>query len=140
MAKPQPDPSAPLPKAAWEAFAHEVAKGASAAEAYRKTFPRASRATAETEGPATLRVSQVRLRVDWLRRKAAERPVRRTLLEISRKREICAEIAEDCLEPLPRLKAIQVDNDLAGEGSEARSRDALTGALAGILGLEGGDE
>lgn len=54
-----------------EAFAQAVAKGESAAEAYRKTYPRASAATAETNGPALIRdETQVQLRIAEIRENA----------------------------------------------------------------------
>lgn len=50
-----------------ERFAHVVVKnGGNAAAAYREVYPKASRATAETEGPALLRRPQVARRVAQL--------------------------------------------------------------------------
>ena len=50
-----------------EQFAQKVASGASAAQAYRETYPTASTATAETHGPELLRRRQVAVRVDELK-------------------------------------------------------------------------
>ena len=63
--------STPLRNARHEAFAQEVAGGASAAEAYRGVYVSAKRPTAETEGPKLLRDPQVSLRVTALQSVAA---------------------------------------------------------------------
>jgi hypothetical protein len=64
--------------------------------------------------------------VAWLQQQAASDDVL-TLIE---KRQITAQIARTGEKDSDRLKAIQVDNDLAGEGSEAKGQ----GALAALLG------
>ena len=50
-----------------EQFAQSVAGGASAAQAYRETYPNAGTSTAETSGPELLRKPQVALRVNKLK-------------------------------------------------------------------------
>ncbi len=72
-------------------FAYEVLGGASAAEAYRTVYPRASVATAETNGPRLLRVAQVAAFVEERRAKVlakaevtAEVKLERVLLELNR--------------------------------------------------------
>lgn len=56
-----------LPNKRRELFAQSVVSGMSAAEAYRKHWPKASKATAETNGPEVARDTQVKLRISELR-------------------------------------------------------------------------
>lgn len=72
-------------------FALEVVGGASAAEAYRTTYPRASQKTAETNGPRLLRSAQVAALVEERRAKVIQRAeltaevkLERILLELHR--------------------------------------------------------
>jgi phage terminase small subunit len=72
-------------------FAYEVLGGASAAEAYRTVYPRASAATAETNGPRLLRSAQVAAFVEERRAKVlakaeitSEVRLERVLLELNR--------------------------------------------------------
>jgi phage terminase small subunit len=74
-----------------ELFAYRVLEGASAAEAYRRCYPKAKRSTAETNGPALLRSAQVAAFVDERRAKvlakvsvSAEVKLERVLLELNR--------------------------------------------------------
>jgi hypothetical protein len=77
-----------------EKFAQAVAKGSSAAEAYRKTYPRASDSTAETTGPALLRDSQISLRVSELRKAGADLAKERVAYEIADAVEFCVKVIQ----------------------------------------------
>lgn len=116
------DPSKPLQDAQHERFACELAKGASAAEAYRLAGYKPHRSAASR----LFANVNVFARVQWLKEQAATGDI----LEMKEKRQICAQIARGGEKDSDRLKAIQVDNDLAGEGSEAKG----AGAIAALLG------
>jgi hypothetical protein len=62
----------------------------------------------------------------WLQQQAASDDV----LTLKEKRQITAQIARTGDKNADRLNAIKVDNDLAGDGSEAKG----AGALAMLLG------
>ena len=114
-----------------EAFARNVGiKGMGAAEAYREVYDCAD-STAETNGPALGRKTQISLRISEFREVAAQRAAQKDLLTVEEKRGICAEIARGG-ENKDRLSAIKVDNDLAVDGAEAGSNNALADALARI--------
>lgn len=116
------DPSKPLQDAQHERFACELAKGCSQDEAYELAGYARHRSSA-----SRLRTNaNVSQRVEWLKQQAAKGDI----LEMIEKRQICAQIARGGEKDSDRLKAIQVDNDLAGEGSEAKG----AGALALLLG------
>lgn len=156
------DGSKPLANRKWEAFALLVgSKSMSAAAAYRKGWPKSSKAAAETDGPALARKSQVKLRIAWLRSEASKRLGMRAgavVMSIAEKRAFCAEVVRTPLGEVKKssklcqewsethgehssstrikmpckLAAIRLDNDLAGEGSEAKGNEAV-GSLAGLL-------
>ncbi len=152
------DGSKPLENRKWEAFALLVgSKAMSAAAAYRKGYPAADRATAETKGPALARKGLVRVRIAWLRSEASKRLKTRAeavVMTIAEKREFLAKVVRTpagkvakgsqlCQEwsegehgvklKMPdKLAAIRLDNDLAGDGSEAKGMTAL-GSLIGRL-------
>lgn len=140
------DPSNPLPDAQHERFACELAKGCSQDEAYVKAGFKQNRGNA-ARLKANERVSQ---RLEWLQRKAATM----TVLSIDEKRDFLARLlrvkgaaideekdgdlinglkydaAGNRILILPdKLKAIQLDNDLAGDGSEANAATALSNLL-----------
>jgi len=116
------NPAEPLPDAQHERFACELAKGCSQDEAYALAGFSRNRGNA-----CRLKANEsVTARVAWLQQQAASDDVL-TLIE---KRQITAQIARTGEKDSDRLKAIQVDNDLAGEGSEAKGQ----GALAALLG------
>lgn len=168
MAKLQLDPSAPLPKAVHEAFAVHFALNGNASAAWVHATA-GNPAHADANGSKWQKNSSITARVAWLKAEA-DRLIREqqdeaqlpALLSIIEKRLFCARLLRAKPAELERdsdlwqsiehtkdgtkfrlpskLDAIKIDNDLGGEGSEARSRDALAGALAGILGLEGDDD
>lgn len=113
----------------------------SAAEAYRTGWPKASRETAQTEGPALLRKPHINLRAEELKAEAAARAkekdfltieekraflakvVRTPLAEVSRESELCQEWSEtttkdggsERIKMPSKLDAIKLDNELAPE-------------------------
>ena len=139
-----------------EAFARNVGiHGMSAAEAYRTGWPEASKATAETEGPALARKPHVNLRVMEFREEAAKRAAEKDFLSVEEKRAFLAKIvrtplgevtkdSELCQEwsltdgerttteriKMPsKLDAIKIDNDLATDGAQAVGNKAVADAL-----------
>lgn len=126
----------PLSNPRHERFALLLASGeASAAEAYRSEISqRASKATVETEGPKLARSPQVALRIEWLKSQVAEKAKEQAdevILSMVEKRKICAQIARAGEKDSDRLKAIQVDNDLAGDGSEANKEMVVVVKIGG---------
>lgn len=134
-----------------EAFARNVGiKGMSAAEAYRTGWKTASKATAETEGPALARKPQIALRISEIREKAAIRAAEKDFLTVEEKRRFCArtlrlnpeklDVEEDgdlvqgikydkhgrkIYELMSAKDAIALDNDLAVDGAEAGANKAM---------------
>lgn len=121
--KPDFDPSKPLADAQHERFAQFLAEGRSQLEAYTKA------GYSPNDGNATRLKSNERVlqRVNWLKEQAAKRCV----LTLERKRQICFEIAETG-ENRDRLNAIKVDNDLAGDGSEANKQPIVLVKIGGF--------
>lgn len=129
----------PLANSRHERFACELAKGSAAGKAYEAAGYK------RDDGCASrlLRNAKVAARVDWLKRQAAAVDV----LTIAEKRQFLARLVrcKPAVEPhdsdlwngveavdgvikykLPdKLRAIALDNDLAGEGAEASGQKAL---------------
>ncbi len=144
-----------LEKPKKEAFAQGMANGLSAAAAYRKVYPAAKRVTYESKGPAMARLGQVKDRITELKKKADAIMDKKAVLSIVEKREFLARLVRTpiglvdhnsdlCQErtyiegaeetsvrvKLPcKLKAIQLDNDLAVDGAEAGANSELANAL-----------
>jgi hypothetical protein len=97
-----------------EQFAQCVAGGASAAQAYRDTYPNASTATAETHGPELLRRSQVAVRVDELR--GIQRTVVTEEFKVSRE-DMVRYLHEVLITPVGEIDA---DHVLAQEMTRSR--------------------
>lgn len=158
MAKAPPDPSMPLPKAAHEAFAVHFALHGNASAAWQYATS-GNPAHADANGSKWQKNSSITARVAWLRaeadrqlREKQDAEQRPALLSIMEKREFCARVLRAKVGGLPhdsdlwqsieytkdgrkyRLPSkdaiIKIDNDLAGEGSEAGANDALTQLLA----------
>ncbi len=138
----------------WEAFALLVgSKSMSAAAAYRKWWPKASKATAERQGPFLASKHEVSMRIAWLRSEASKRLKTQAdgvVLSIAEKRQRLARLVRLNPELLDAEKdgdlisgitytqdgrkvyklpdwvaAMKLDNDLAGEGAEAAANKAL---------------
>jgi len=138
------DGSTPLTNAKHENFAHLMAGGeVPVAEAYRRCVrARCAEAMAQTAGLRLAQTAAAQARITWLQGQAGkapgegqtesppqpptEKPAETgTILTLMEKRSICAEIARGGEKAADRLRAIQVDNDLAGDGSEATGHHAL---------------
>lgn len=109
------DGSQPLANSRHERFACELAKGASQSQAYRLAGYEAGDANAN--GSRLTANDSIQQRVLWLKKKAATGDI----LTMTEKREIAAQIARTGEKDSDRLAAIRVDNDLAGDGSEANA-------------------
>ena len=116
------NPAEPLPDAQHERFACLLAKGTGVSAAYVLAGYKESPASATRLSKKV----NVAARVEWLQKQAATGDV----LDLAEKRRITAEIARTGDKNADRLNAIKVDNDLAGDGSEAKGQ----GALALLLG------
>jgi hypothetical protein len=143
--------SEPLSNPRHERFALLLAQSeVSAAEAYRQEISSdCTASTAETKGPALSRKSQVRVRIEWLKGQVTEKAkeiAADAVLSMLEKRLFCARIIRskpsdatmenpDCELVMTKMgpcalfpsKAtlIKLDNDLAGDGSEAEGMTAL---------------
>jgi len=125
-----------LPNAKHERFAQAIAKGVDATKAYGQVYPKAKKGSANRAGARLLAIVRVRDRVAELQGKAEDE----TLLSIAEKRRFCADVLRtpigeiDETSPLchsvkrttgehgntveykavDKLKALQLDNELAG--------------------------
>lgn len=143
-----------------ERFALLFAQGeVSAAEAYRQEISaKCTLATAETKGPALSRKSQVRVRIEWLKGQVEQKAreiADGTVLTMLEKRQFLARVVRmkgaaideeddgDLINGvrydkqgrrmlvLPdKIAAVKLDNDLAGDGSEAKGHDAMAELIA----------
>lgn len=112
---PAGDGSKPLdPKR--EAFIANLLNGDSAAEAYRKVFPKAKMESAETAGPAMRREIQVGVRFDWFQRQVAERVVDDKVMSVEFKRNYLRRIVET------PVGEIGEDSDLCQKFKRSRRR------------------
>ena len=109
------DGSQPLANSRHERFACELAKGASGSQAYRLAGYEGGDANAK--GSRLAANGSIQQRVIWLKRQSATGDI----LTMIEKREIAAQIARTGEKDSDRLAAIRVDNDLAGDGSEANA-------------------
>lgn len=152
------DPSRPLRKEKHEAFATHYAVNGNAAQAWLAATA-GNPAHSDVNGSKWKSNGSIRARVAWLKAEAErllsakhddqQRPV---LLTIMEKRQFCARLLRAKATELPadsdlwqgieqgkeglkfrlpsKLDAIKLDNDLAGDGSDAAAADALTELLA----------
>ncbi len=142
------DPSKPLQDAQHERFACLLAEGAGVSAAYVLAGYRESPASA-TRLSKKVNVAE---RVEWLKQQAASdtvlsikekreflaRVVRTPIGEVDRTSDLCQEVTEtddSTKYKMPdKLSAIRLDNDLAGEGSEAKGQGALSALLGRLRG------
>jgi len=132
-----------------EAFAQAMARGAEVTEAYRTVYPKATRGSAGSAGARLLGI--VRPRVAELQSQAEDE----TMLTIAEKRKFCAaalrtpvsEIDETsplCLgvkrtgtsveyKTVDKLKALQLDNELAGHGKPEKPAGAGAGMTVDVV-------
>lgn len=131
----------PLPNPKYERFALLVAQAeVSAAEAYRETVSKKGTAKTQHESASKLAASpKVRPRIEFLKAKAtkkAEQIADDVVMSMVEKRLIAAEIARDKREKASdRISACKLDNDLAGDGSEAAAQLSSVQVLAQIMGV-----
>lgn len=107
------DGSEPLGNARYEKFAQARVRGLSASDAYKGAGY--SAADSNSKGSRMAAIDSIKKRIAWLQKQSA----RDTMLTAAEKREICAKIARSGGKDSDRLKAIEVDNDLGGDGAEA---------------------
>ncbi len=94
-------------------------------------------------GSKWLKLGSIPVRIEWLKeeaerrlRKKADKEQAPILLTLMRKRTILAQIAEVGGKDADRIAAIKADNDLAGDGSEAKAADTLTEFMRAVVGAK----
>lgn len=133
-------------------FADGIAMGLNTTQAYRAAFPRCkSDGSAAVSGSRLLRNPKIEAEITRIRREA-EKLAGGAVLETAEKRRFLARLVRARLSSEPddsdlwqeisdtehgrkrklgdKLKAIQIDNDLAGEGAEAALAITITKAWA----------
>lgn len=109
-----------------EKFAQLAASGLSPREAYQTVFPNSKGNSASTGGWRLLKKEAVAARVHELQDKAAGDTVK-TLAE---KRQLLARIISDTKEPtVIRLRAIQIDNEMAGHNKPQEIHHSVEGGV-----------
>ena len=136
------DPSKPLPDARHEAFAAHYAVNGNAAQAWLASGGD-NPGTADVQGSKWIKRGGIPARIEWLKaeaerklRKKADKEQAPVLLTLMRKRTILAQIAELGGKDADRIAAIKADNDLAGEGSEAKAADTLAEFMRSVVGAK----
>ena len=125
------DPSKPLANSRHEAFALAWAKDKSAAEALRA----AGYADQPANAKRMTNNDQIKARKEWLQRQTATKMT----MDEAEKREILAGIARSPDErATDRIAAIRADNDLAGEGSEAKANEGVRSILDAVRAITHG--
>lgn len=101
--------------------------------AYLGAYPKSSRRAAETSASDLLRKPEIVAEIARIRQKAEEK-AGSAVLTLAEKRKTLAGIVRaargrsadgDEVKVSDKISAIKLDNDLAGEGSEAGANDAL---------------
>lgn len=125
--------SEPLKNARHEAFAVEWAKGSSQAEAARAAGYSVIRAKQTAADIVTNR--DVVARKEWLQQQTATG----STLTSAEKREILAAIARNSKERASdRIAAIRGDNDLSGDGSEAKANEGMLSLVEAVKAITHG--
>jgi len=161
------DPSKPLKKPEHEAFAAHYARSCNAAQAWVHATGGDS-SHSDANGSKWLRNGSITARVEWFRAEAEKllrqseaaiaRPV---VLDIAEKREFLARVvrtpigevdeASDLCQAMEvndsggrkyklpcKIAAIKLDNDLAGEGSEAKANEGVRSILDAVRAITHG--
>jgi phage terminase small subunit len=154
----QPEPSTPRFELTERRrlFCEGIARGLSVTEAYREAYPGVSCPSASTNAGRLLRMDVVKAEVARLRT-AADQEVGSAVLDCAKKRRFLArvlranistldatldgDLLEVCemdkgklrLRLFDKIRAIELDNDLAGEGSEAEALDEVGAMLRRIM-------
>lgn len=135
-------------------FCEGIIKGLSNTEAYLKAYPKSSAEAARRSASDLLTKPDIQACIAELREKADNRPGSAVLTR-AQKRDFLARLVMARVGELPpdsdlwnsikttdqgieyklpdKLNAIKLDNDLAGEGSEAEGQDALTKLLERVM-------
>jgi hypothetical protein len=134
-------------------FAEGIAKGLNATEAYCEAYPKSTKAAARRSASDLLTNPDIAREIENIRKAASEVPGS-AKLTIAEKRDFIARLVKAKVSEISassdlwqsvkqnefgieyklpgKLEAIKLDNDLAGEGSEATAADALAGLLGRI--------
>jgi hypothetical protein len=135
-------------------FCEGVVSGLNGTEAYASAYPRATRSAARAQAARLLTKPSIQQEIARMRNKAEEM-AGSAVMTLKEKREFLARLVRSQVGRLPgdsdlwnsiktteigteyrlpdKLKAIELDNDLAGEGSEAEGQDALAQLLERVM-------
>ena len=134
-------------------FCEGIVRGLSAAEAYREAYPEADPHQAAKNTTRLTKNDEVKAEIARLRKKAEERAgsavltlaEKRTFIARLVRADLKGEVDGDLLQSVEhldggtkyrlgdKLAAIKLDNDLAGEGSEAKANDAIADSVGALL-------
>lgn len=120
-------------------FCEGIVSALNATDAYLAAYPKSSRAAAGRSAHDLLKFPEITSEIARLR-KAAECIAGSAVLTLAEKRAKLAGIVREakgeydaCTVSLSdKLKAIALDNDLAGDGSEAKGNEGLSALIARI--------
>ena len=118
-------------------FCEGIVSALNATDAYCAAYPNSSRAAAGRSASDLLKFPEITAEIARLR-KAAESVAGSAVLTLAEKRSKLAGIVRErsgehdaCTVSLgDKLKAIALDNDLAGDGSEAKGNEGLAALIA----------
>jgi phage terminase small subunit len=135
-------------------FCDGIVSGKNASQAYRDAYPKSTAAAARASASELLTNPRIQAEIQRQRTKAEEK-AGSSVLTLAEKRKFLAELVRAQPETLAsdsnlwqsikrtelgteyrlpdKLKAIEIDSDLAGEGSEAEAQDALAGLLERVM-------
>ena len=135
-------------------FCEGIVAGLNGTDAYCRAYPKSSRAASRARAPILLAKDSVQTEITRLRAKADEK-AGSAVLTLAEKRSFVARLVRAKVADLPpdsdlfnsvkrskdgiefrlpdKLRAIELDNDLAGDGSEAGANDALSELLNRVM-------
>ena len=107
-------------------FCEGIVSGLNATQAYLAAYPNSSEEGARRSASVLLTKLDVSAEIERMRRKAEERAGSAVLTLAEKRAKLAAIVRQD----KPVIKAIALDNDLAGEGSEAKGNEGLSALIA----------
>ena len=118
-------------------FCEGIVSGLNATQAYLAAYPNSSEEGARRSASVLLTKLDVSAEIERMRKKAEERAGSAVLTLAEKRAKLAAIVRQDkpvidgCeLSVTDKLKAIALDNDLAGEGSEAKGNEGLSALIA----------
>lgn len=118
-------------------FCEGIVAGLNATQAYIGAYPKSSVEAARRSASDLLTNPDVQAEIERMRKKAEERAGSAVLTLAEKRMKLAAIVRQEkpeidgCeLSVTDKLKAIALDNDLAGEGSEAKGNEGLAALIA----------